>query len=97
MNDKVLGWQMRDNCLLLSKHYYSTVLETLTYYYYGIVAITLIRGKIEEVTLPVEKVDIIISEWMGYCLFYESMLNSVLFARDKWLVSRYLFPHYTAC
>ena len=38
-------------------------------------------------TLPVEKVDIIISEWMGYCLFYESMLNSVLFARDKWLVS----------
>jgi hypothetical protein len=50
-------------------------------------AITLIRGKIEDVSLPVEKVDIIISEWMGYCLFYESMLNSVLFARDKWLVS----------
>ena len=23
---------------------------------------------------------------MGYCLFYESMLNTVLFARDKWLV-----------
>ena len=22
---------------------------------------------------------------MGYCLFYESMLDSVLFARDKWL------------
>ena len=52
-----------------------------------ILAITLIRGKIEQVTLPVEKVDIIISEWMGYCLFYESMLNSVLFARDKWMVS----------
>merc|ERR1712212_1092453 len=45
----------------------------------------LIRGKIEEITLPVPKVDIIISEWMGYCLFYESMLDSVLFARDKWL------------
>lgn len=30
-------------------------------------------------------VDIIISEWMGYCLFYESMLDTVLFARDKWL------------
>lgn len=41
----------------------------------------------EEVELPVEKVDIIISEWMGYCLFYESMLNTVIFARDKWLVS----------
>jgi type I protein arginine methyltransferase len=35
--------------------------------------------------LPVDKVDIIISEWMGYFLLYESMLDSVLFARDKWL------------
>ncbi|KAM0826696.1 hypothetical protein ACQ4PT_068705 [Festuca glaucescens] len=32
-----------------------------------------------------EKVDVIISEWMGYMLLYESMLPSVLFARDKWL------------
>ena len=24
---------------------------------------------------------------MGYCLLYESMLDTVLFARDKWLVS----------
>lgn len=49
--------------------------------------ITLIKGKVEEVTLPegIEKVDIIISEWMGYCLFYESMLQTVLYARDKWL------------
>uniref|UniRef100_A0A4W5NZZ9 type I protein arginine methyltransferase n=1 Tax=Hucho hucho TaxID=62062 RepID=A0A4W5NZZ9_9TELE len=47
--------------------------------------ITIFRGKVEEVELPVEKVDIIISEWMGYCLFYESMLNTVIFARDKWL------------
>lgn len=31
--------------------------------------------------------DVIISEWMGYCLFYESMLNTVIFARDKWLKS----------
>jgi hypothetical protein len=31
------------------------------------------------------QVDIIISEWMGYFLLYESMLNTVLFARDKWL------------
>lgn len=28
-----------------------------------------------------DKVDIIISEWMGYFLFYESMLDTVLFAR----------------
>eukprot|EP00041_Stephanoeca_diplocostata_P012417 m.207931 g.207931 ORF g.207931 m.207931 type:complete len:353 (+) comp18950_c0_seq3:199-1257(+) len=48
--------------------------------------ITIIHGKCEEVELPVEKVDIIISEWMGYALLYESMLNSVLYARDRWLV-----------
>ncbi|KAE8613731.1 hypothetical protein XENTR_v10007848 [Xenopus tropicalis] len=47
--------------------------------------ITIFRGKVEEVELPVDKVDIIITEWMGYCLFYESMLNTVIFARDKWL------------
>lgn len=47
----------------------------------------------EEVKLPVDKVDIIISEWMGYCLFYESMLDTVLFARDKWLApGGMLFP-----
>jgi len=47
--------------------------------------ISLIKGKVEEVELPVDQVDIIISEWMGYFLFYESMLNTVLYARDKWL------------
>merc|ERR1711973_635921 len=49
--------------------------------------VTIIRGKVEEISLPegVDKVDIIISEWMGYCLFYESMLDTVLYARDKWL------------
>ena len=29
--------------------------------------------------------DVIVSEWMGYCLLYESMLLSVLHARDKYL------------
>jgi protein arginine N-methyltransferase 1 len=47
--------------------------------------ITIIKGKVEEVTLPVDKVDIIISEWMGYFLLYESMLDTVLYARDKYL------------
>lgn len=47
--------------------------------------ITVLNGKIEELELPVEKVDIIISEWMGYFLLYEGMLDSVIFARDKWL------------
>jgi len=79
--------------------------------------ITLIKGKVEEVELPLPTyynidqdqdpqtssaigdkdnqsndqnslkfVDIIVSEWMGYFLLYESMLDTVLFARDKWLV-----------
>ena len=48
--------------------------------------ITIIQGNVEEVELPVPEVDILISEWMGYFLFYESMLDTVIFARDKWLV-----------
>ena len=31
-------------------------------------------------------VHIIISKWMGYFLLYKSMLNTVLFAHDKWLI-----------
>lgn len=55
--------------------------------------ITVIKGKVEDIDLPVDKVDIIISEWMGYCLFYESMLDTVLFARDKWLTPNgMMFP-----
>eukprot|EP00238_Polyblepharides_amylifera_P015684 CAMPEP_0196577162 /NCGR_PEP_ID=MMETSP1081-20130531/6275_1 /TAXON_ID=36882 /ORGANISM="Pyramimonas amylifera, Strain CCMP720" /LENGTH=384 /DNA_ID=CAMNT_0041896005 /DNA_START=31 /DNA_END=1185 /DNA_ORIENTATION=+ len=46
--------------------------------------IELIQGYMENIELP-EKVDIIISEWMGYFLLRESMLDSVLVARDKWL------------
>ncbi|KIJ54463.1 hypothetical protein M422DRAFT_24410 [Sphaerobolus stellatus SS14] len=49
--------------------------------------ITVVRGKVEEIQLPdgIEKVDIIVSEWMGYALLYESMLDSVLVARDRFL------------
>ena len=47
--------------------------------------VSIVRGRVEEVKIGVEKVDIIVSEWMGYCLLYESMLPSVLFARDKYL------------
>lgn len=50
--------------------------------------ISMIRGKVEEIELPdnVKNVDIIVSEWMGYFLLYESMLDTVLYARDKWLI-----------
>ena len=47
--------------------------------------ITLLQGKMEEVELPFPQVDIIVSEWMGYFLLYESMLDTVLYARDKYL------------
>jgi protein arginine N-methyltransferase 1 len=53
--------------------------------------VTLVKSRAEEVQLPAEllnsdgKVDILVSEWMGYCLFYEAMLTSVITARDKWL------------
>lgn len=49
--------------------------------------ITVIKGKVEEVELPFGEgeIDIIVSEWMGYFLLYESMLDHVLWARDKFL------------
>lgn len=45
--------------------------------------ITVIPGKIEEISVP-EQVDIIISEPMGYMLFNERMLETYLHAK-KWL------------
>ncbi|KAK9141929.1 hypothetical protein Syun_011329 [Stephania yunnanensis] len=48
--------------------------------------ITVLKGKVEDITLPVTHVDVIISEWMGYFLLFENMLDTVLYARDKWLV-----------
>lgn len=44
-----------------------------------------VRGRIEDVRLPVDRVDVIVSEWMGYGLLFEAMLPSVLFARDRYL------------
>ncbi|XP_067864048.1 uncharacterized protein [Heptranchias perlo] len=46
--------------------------------------IQIVRGRVEDARLP-ERVDAIVSEWMGYGLMYESMLRSVLHARDRWL------------
>lgn len=43
--------------------------------------VTIVKGKVEKMTLPVEKIDIT-NEWMGYCLFYQSMCNTVLYAQD---------------
>jgi len=46
--------------------------------------VVVLEGYMEQVELP-EKVDIIVSEWMGYYLLRESMFDSVLFARSRWL------------
>lgn len=46
--------------------------------------VDVIEGSIEDIELP-EKVDVIISEWMGYFLVRESMFDSVIHARDRWL------------
>lgn len=46
--------------------------------------VEVIEGSVEDISLP-EKVDVIISEWMGYFLLRESMFDSVIWARDKWL------------
>ncbi|KNC75698.1 hypothetical protein SARC_11784 [Sphaeroforma arctica JP610] len=47
--------------------------------------IEVLNDKLENIELP-QKVDIIVSEWMGYFLLYESMFESVIYARDNWLV-----------
>ncbi|KAI3403208.1 HMT1 [Candida oxycetoniae] len=76
-----------------AKHVYSVDMSSIIGKAREIVAlngfddkITLLQGKLEDIELPVDSVDIIISEWMGYFLLYESMLDTVLYARDKYLV-----------
>ena len=55
------------------------------YILFYVLVITVLKGKVEEIDLPTH-VDVIVSEWMGYFLLFENMVNSVLYARDKWLV-----------
>lgn len=51
----------------------------------GIKNINFVKNRLEDAPLPVEKVDIIISEWMGYFLLFEGMLDSVIYARKNYL------------
>jgi SAM-dependent methyltransferase len=64
--------------------------------------VTFVKGKIEALladgSLPLlagETVDVIVSEWMGYGLFFETMLPSVMAARDTVLSlgSGTMFPN----
>ncbi|KAJ8428769.1 hypothetical protein Cgig2_010773 [Carnegiea gigantea] len=51
--------------------------------------VEVVHGMVEDLdkSLQIEphSIDVLLSEWMGYCLLYESMLSSVLYARDRWL------------
>lgn len=75
--------------------------------------VTVIQGAVEDIELPYEEhnlhpedqhedskhqvVDIIISEWMGYFLLRESMLDSLIRARDKFMKrgTGLMFPSHT--
>ena len=46
--------------------------------------VEVLEGAMEELNVP-EKVDVIVSEWMGYFLVRESMAKSVIYARDTYL------------
>ena len=61
--------------------------------------VTLLKGRMEDVQLPFERVDVIVSEWMGYFLLFESMLDTVLWARDRYLApgGRLLPDHCDMC
>ncbi|KAL3635858.1 putative protein arginine N-methyltransferase 6 [Castilleja foliolosa] len=47
--------------------------------------VIVLHGRVEMDVEIEEKVDVIVSEWMGYMLLYESMLGSVITARDRFL------------
>lgn len=48
--------------------------------------VEVIHSKVEDIRPgDLEKVDVIVSEWMGFYLVHEGMLDSVLFARDNFL------------
>jgi protein arginine N-methyltransferase 1 len=50
--------------------------------------ITFVKGRVE---------DIIVSEWMGFCLLSEIMLDCLLYARDKYLLpGGLMFPDKTS-
>lgn len=47
--------------------------------------VKLIKGRLEDTEIPVDKVDVIVSEWMGYFLLFEGMMDSLIYARDRHL------------
>ncbi|CAN6172040.1 unnamed protein product [Urochloa humidicola] len=56
---------------------------------HGAQVISVVHTKAEElnqkIQVPQNGFDVLVSEWMGYCLLFESMLSSVIYARDHFL------------
>ncbi|XP_033842280.1 protein arginine N-methyltransferase 2 [Periophthalmus magnuspinnatus] len=46
--------------------------------------VCVLQGRAEQVQLP-QRVDVLLSEWMGNCLLFEFMVEAVLLARQRWL------------
>lgn len=46
--------------------------------------VRIVSSKLEDIS-DLGEVDVLVSEWMGYALLFESMLDSVLVARDRFL------------
>ncbi len=60
--------------------------------------IKIVKGSVEDVDLKgllaevgETKVDIVVFEWFGYCLFYEDVVSSLIAGRDKWMVRATVF------
>jgi 2-polyprenyl-3-methyl-5-hydroxy-6-metoxy-1,4-benzoquinol methylase len=47
--------------------------------------VRILQTKVEDAVLDAGSFDMIVSEWMGYFLLYESMMDSVIHARNKFL------------
>ncbi|XP_011207081.2 uncharacterized protein LOC105228806 [Bactrocera dorsalis] len=47
--------------------------------------IHVIKGSLENIVLPVDEVDIIICNWLGYSMLFQAACDMVIYARDKWL------------
>ena len=47
--------------------------------------VTVIHARIEAVSLPVDKVDAIVCDWMGAALLHDSLLPALAACRDRWL------------
>ena len=74
-----------------AKHVYALEMSEMSEHMERVVAangmsdkITVVKGLAEDVTLP-EHADVLVSEWMGYALLFERMLDTVLSVRDRWL------------